>query len=181
MRVNQEDRPGVSDLPPPEVKKKVEKLTKRKLEDVLEAIPPIKKSTYQPIQIEPRDPIVNLPESVDTSPIGLFFLFVTPQLLNTIAEQTNEKAKQFYDDKETTSKERPWKTTTGTEIGGFLGVLLMTGLYKLPNTESYWNIDVEKPILLPIQRAFSLIRWEQIKRFLRISPHDPDFDSRGSN
>ena len=78
MRVNQEDRPGVSDLPPPEVKKKVEKLTKRKLEDVLEAISPIEKSTYQPIQIEPRDPIVNLPDSVNISLIGLFFLYVTP-------------------------------------------------------------------------------------------------------
>ena len=78
MRVNQEDRPGVSDSPPPEVKKKVEKLTKRKLEDVLKAIPPIKKSTYQPIQIEPRDPIINLPKNIDISLIGLFFLFVTP-------------------------------------------------------------------------------------------------------
>ena len=46
MRVNQEDRPGVSNLPPPEVKNKIEKLTKRKLKDVLEAIPPIKKSIY---------------------------------------------------------------------------------------------------------------------------------------
>ena len=46
MRVNQEDRPGVSNLPPPEVKNKIEKLTKRKLKDVLEVILLIKKSTY---------------------------------------------------------------------------------------------------------------------------------------
>ena len=106
-------------------------MTKRKLEDVLKAIPPIENSTYRPIRIEPHGPCVNLPKSIDTSPIDLFFLFVTPQLLDTIAEQTNKKARQLYDDKKTTSNKRPWKTTTGTEIGGFLDVLLMTGLYKL--------------------------------------------------
>ena len=41
MRTNQEDRPGVSDLPPPDVEKQVQKLAKRKLEDVIAAIPPI--------------------------------------------------------------------------------------------------------------------------------------------
>ena len=76
MSVNQEDRPGVSDLPPPEVTNKVEKLTKRKLEDILKAISPIENSTYQPIRIEPRGPYVNLFKSVDTSLINLFFLFV---------------------------------------------------------------------------------------------------------
>ena len=86
MRVNQEDGSGVLDLPPPEVINMVEKLTKRKLEDILKAIPPIENSTYQPIRIEPRGPYVNLPKSVDISPIDLFFLFVTPQLLDTIAE-----------------------------------------------------------------------------------------------
>ena len=97
----------------------------------------VKNSIYQPIRIEPRSLCVNLPKSIDLSLIGLFFLFVTPQLLDTVAEQINEKARQFYDDKETILKERPWKTITGTEIGGVLGVLLITGLYKLSNIESY--------------------------------------------
>ena len=118
-------------------------------------------------------------------------LFVTLQLLDTITEQTNEKARRYYDI-ETTSKEKTWRTitgteerlwrpTTGTEIGGFLGVLLISGLYKLPKTSSYWNNNLEKPFFLPIQRAFSLVRWEQIKHFFKISPHDPDFDSKGPN
>ena len=49
MRINQEDRPGVSDLPPPEIEKKVEKLAKYKLEDVISSIPLIKNSTYIPL------------------------------------------------------------------------------------------------------------------------------------
>ena len=46
MRINQEDRPGVSDLPPLEVERKVEKLAKQTLEEVITAIPPIENSTY---------------------------------------------------------------------------------------------------------------------------------------
>ena len=36
MRTNQEDRPGVSDLPPPDIEKQVQKLAKRKLEAAFE-------------------------------------------------------------------------------------------------------------------------------------------------
>ena len=46
MRINQEDRPEVSNLPTLKVKNKIEKLTKRKLKDVLKIILLIKKSIY---------------------------------------------------------------------------------------------------------------------------------------
>ena len=97
MRTNQEDRPGVSDLPPPEVEKEVKKLAKRKLEDVIDAIPPIKNLTYTLMRIDPRDPSVNLPVGMkDRSLIGLFSFFVPQWLLNTIADKTNVKAKRYY-------------------------------------------------------------------------------------
>ena len=97
MRTNQEDRPGVSDLPPPEVEKEVKKLAKRKLEDVINAIPPIENSTYTPMRIDPRDPSINLPIGMkDRSPIGFFSLFVPQWLLNTITDETNAKAKRYY-------------------------------------------------------------------------------------
>ena len=179
MRTNQEDRPGVSDLPPPEVEKEVKKLAKRKLEDVIDAIPPIENSTYTPMRIDPRDPSVNLPVGMkDRSPIGLFSLFVPQWLLNTIADETNAKAKRYYKG-ELKPQTRPWHDTTGTEIGAFFGVLLVSGLYKLPRTANYWNTHPDKPILVPIQRTFSLIRWEQIKRFFKIAPHDPTYNSKG--
>ena len=98
MRTNQEDRPGVSDLPPSQIEKKVEKLAKRKLEDVIATIPPIKNSTYTPIQIDPREPSVNnLTGIKDQSPFGLFSLFVPQWLLNTMAEETNNKAKRNHE------------------------------------------------------------------------------------
>ena len=79
MRVNQEDRPGVSNLPPPEIKNKVEKLTKRKLKNVLKAILSIKKSIYQPLRIKPRSSYIILPNNIiNIFSFSLFSLFVTP-------------------------------------------------------------------------------------------------------
>ena len=76
MRVNQEDRPGVSNFPPSDVEKQVKNLSKRKLKDVLSAIPPIKNSTYNPLQIEPSDSVVNPSLGLeDLSPFNLFSLF----------------------------------------------------------------------------------------------------------
>ena len=98
MRINQEDRPGVSDLPPLEVERKVEKLAKQTLEEVITAIPPIENSTYIPIQIDPRNPSVNLPTGMNgQSPIDLFFQFVPQWLLDTITSETNAKARRIYE------------------------------------------------------------------------------------
>ena len=77
MRTNQEDKPGVSDLPPLEIKKKVKKLAKRKLEDVINTIPPIKNLIYILMRIDPRDPFINLPIGIkNRSTISLFSLFI---------------------------------------------------------------------------------------------------------
>ena len=179
MRPNQEDRPGVSDLPPPEVEKEVQKLAKRTLEEVIAAIPPIGDSTYTPLLIKRRDTSVNSPAGLeDYSPFGLFSLFVPKWLLDTIAKETNEKAKRNYE-RELNPHARLWHDTTGAEIGAFLGVLLISGLYKQSKTANYWNTNPDKPLLILIQRTFSCNRWEQIKRFFKIAPHDPDYKPQG--
>ena len=77
MRVNQKNRPNISDLPPPEVKNKVKKLIKQTLKDVIIVIPPIKNLTYTPIQINPHNPSINLPtEWKDQLLFRLFSLFI---------------------------------------------------------------------------------------------------------
>ena len=98
MRTNQEDRPGVSDLPPPDIEKQVQKLAKRKLKDVITTIPPIENSTYVPIQIDSYDPFINLPIGIkDPSLLNLFSLFIPQWLLNTIANETNVKVRRSYE------------------------------------------------------------------------------------
>ena len=77
MRVNQEDRPGVSDLPSPEIKNKVEKLAKYTFEDVFKAIPLIKYLIYELLRIQLRNPVGNLLKNVDIFLFNLFSLFIT--------------------------------------------------------------------------------------------------------
>ena len=79
MRVNQEDKPGVFNLPPPEVQKKVEKLAKRSLKDIIIIIPSIKESIYQPLRIKPYKLVINLFLALkDLSLFSIFSLFITP-------------------------------------------------------------------------------------------------------
>ena len=96
----------------------------------------------------------------DQSPFSLFSLFVPQWLLNTRAEETNNKAKRNHEGELTPKPHtRPWHNTTGTELGAFLGVLLASGLYKLPRTTDCWNAELTKPLLVLIQRLISLVRW----------------------
>ena len=98
MRVNQEDRPDVSDLPFLEVKNKIKKLVKQTLKDVIIVIPLIKNSTYTLIQINPYNPSVNLSiEQKDQLLFRLFSLFIPQYLLNLIAKKTNFKVKRNYE------------------------------------------------------------------------------------
>ena len=52
MRLNQEDRPEVFDLLPPEVEKEVQKLAKRTFKDVITVILLIKNSIITPLLIK---------------------------------------------------------------------------------------------------------------------------------
>ena len=60
---------------------------------------------------------------------------------------------------------RNWTDTTGSEIEVFLCIILLMGLDRLPATEDYWNQRPDKPVIMPIQSAMSLYRFQQIKRF----------------
>ncbi len=50
---------------------------------------------------------------------------------------------------------------------------------RLFRTESYWNTYEESPIFMPIQSAMSLIRLEQLKRYLKNFNPSTDKDFKG--
>ena len=77
MRVNQKNRPEISNLPPLEIKNKIEKLTKYIFKNVLKAILLIKYLIYKPLRIQPRNPVKNLPKGIDIFLFNLFSLFIT--------------------------------------------------------------------------------------------------------
>ena len=78
-------------------------------------------------------------------------------------------------------KTRPWFDTTGEKMGVFLGVLLLQGEAKLGSTKNYWKCQTDRGCVPAIHYAMSLVRWHQIRRYLKISNPTTDLDSKGSD
>ena len=117
----------------------------------------------------------------------LFSLYITPLHLQLMAICTNynveNKQTQATEQQSVRSdgsdelesellkevKPRAWRETSGPEISTFIGVLLLQGICKLPRTKNHWNTQEGLNVNLPIYSAMSLVRWQQIKRYLKIS------------
>ena len=63
---------------------KVKKLAKRKLKDVLTAIPPIKRSAYKPLRIKPHSPHANLPPNITDLSVELMHRKKSDDLIASI-------------------------------------------------------------------------------------------------
>ena len=104
--------------------------TRKKLPEILEL--PTMSSDYQPLQIDDRPSTHNLPRT-NMSPEEIFGLFLPDSLLEEMARNTNLNANLHQVDFEEwendglTAKHpgpRYWKSTTGPELGVFLGIVL---------------------------------------------------------
>lgn len=129
-------------------------------------------SNYVPliISMRPLMPHETLQRKRQT-PYSLFQLFIPFFLLQIIANHTNLKAR--LERVEESKRQRPWHETTASEIGAFIEVLLYMGVTVMPRVPDYWNTDPKRAIHGLILGSLSRIRWEQIKRYLKISnPHD---------
>lgn len=74
---------------------------------------------------------------------------------------------------------REWHDISEWEIGCFLGIILLMGLDHSPSIEHYWYSESFRPFYPAIQKAMPLKRFEQIRRFFKISDPLNDADSFG--
>lgn len=192
MRVNEVEISKVPDEPPAAVKKalkdKRERKKKPSLKEVVNDVPPVS-ATYKAVHVDERSASLTVIGSKNMSPLQFFELYISAQHLEMIARHTNINAELKHEkasdgtlksdsEREMLSYPRPWKETTGAEIGVFLGILLMQGTCKLSRAKDYWNTHEDSPIIMSIQTAMSLVRWEQLKRYLKISNPKTDKDSK---
>ncbi len=168
MRANEEEIPSVPDTAPKAVQKLRKAKNKPSVQEILDTIEP-SSSTYRPIQVEDRPYRPKLPPGLVT-PLDFFSLFITPSMLEQISEFTNTKAQKT----ERTAKQRWWIPTSGAEIGVFVGILLSMGLHSINRRESYWDTHSDMHGNPEIPQAMALTRFDQIKRFLKLS--DPNTD-----
>jgi Transposase IS4 len=121
------------------------------------------------IRIPTRLGKANFPEELDPlNPIWLWSKFVTPEVLKTIATNTNEYESLRFEAREHTRCERAWKDLTGADIGAFIGAAMLMGIQPQPSLEDYWNCSEDKPVF-PVQKYMTRERFEQTSRYLKIN------------
>jgi hypothetical protein len=142
---------------------------KLKAQELIAQIPPRESVTFEPLKMNsPSPPILHLPHGVDIKePLALFSLFINDELWEIVAQNTNTYAEVKRRGKE--EHTRPWTPTYASEIKVFIGILIYMGVHKEPRIEHYWRRDLTKGPLHTIPLHMSLVRFEQLKRYLHIS------------
>lgn len=108
-----------------------------------------------------------IPHDIDLdSPLSIFRLLLPDSIWHTVVRNTNMNARQR---KHTSGRERPWHPTTYSEIMVFIGIVIYMGTFKSPQVSMYWSTDRREGPVHPIQFHMSLVRYEQLRRYLHIS------------
>lgn len=127
--------------------------------------------------VQTEGSVLPLPSGVDAQkPLDLFYLFFTDGIWDTIARNTNAYADAKRVSLPFQSQARPWAPTDANEIRVFVGLLIYMGIWKEQTTEGYWRTEKDAHLgpLHPARQCMGLIRFQQLKRYLQISPHTPD-------
>lgn len=187
MRVNEKEIAGVPDVPPPTVKKRLKTTEKRPLSSALKNISTFNPS-YQSMQFFEQSSEILLAANSDSSPLGLFQLFITVAHLALIAIHTNlnaatKRAQDVYQEEQNSGDDR--SEYSEEEAGGkeqFEGSEensgpkkqetsrpwyditadefgVFVGILLLQGKSHYWNCQTDKGCVPAIHRAMSQVRW----------------------
>ena len=112
--------------------------------------------------------IDHLPEDIDCqSPIQLFQLFFTDELLKTLVDHTNRYAEMYPPP--ISEGSRPWYPTTAPEFKAYLAVYIMSSVLTPPDITDFWSCADDIQGCQLINQHISKNRWMQIDRFFHIS------------
>ena len=130
------------------------------------ALPTTWSKKLKPVQIPPFTtpvgPLVPIPDT----PVAIFELFFTPNILDEIVTQSNRYAQQVLG--ESYNKYRP---LTQVEIRAYFGFCMLMAINHLPAIDDYWKRD---PIYnySPIAGRISRDRFREIGRYLHFVNND---------
>lgn len=114
----------------------------------------------------------HIPEGTERTAIGLWKLFFSDEILQAIVDHTNEYAEQQIT--LLPPRHRSWKSLNLPEFHAFLAVQIYMGLHCESDVEDYWNTNpVDGPLHLEVTKHIALGRFQQIDRFLHVSPPCP--------
>ena len=105
-----------------------------------ESLPPLKPGNipnFQPLHVNPRPSIINLPANASPDdPITIFSQFLTNKLLETMVQHTNKYA-ELKQPRDRTVESRYWHPVTLNKMRRFIAVQIYIGIYPMANTEEY--------------------------------------------
>jgi hypothetical protein len=135
---------------------------------------------FEPLQPSSRAPKLHLPPDINMdSPYAIFSLLFTEDIWEKISNSTNSyAASQRKGGAENEEAERPWKDTTAKEIRVFFGILIYMGVHDSQAVELYWREKPTEGPIHPVRLYMTLVRFQQIKRFLHISTPSQKLDKK---
>lgn len=145
MRVDEQEIPSVSDELPKQIAAFERRKNKPTKEQIIKKLPP-PSDAYKPLIIPHRElraseAALALIQAQKTSPLELFKLFWSDDLMAYLAVCTNEfAAHELEKQHEKRLKSRSWYPTWPAEIGVFLGVILFKGIFNLHQQQRYWQV-----------------------------------------
>ena len=110
-----------------------------------------------------REAQVQLDHIDDNLFASIFTQFFDEAILETIIANTNAYALS-----KGAGQGRPWEDLVRKDLLIFLAILIYLGLYPQNSIEELWNNNISGPIH-QISKEMTLIRFQQIKRYLHIS------------
>ena len=119
------------------------------------------------IQVPPFTSPVGPAVPVPPSPLGVFQLFFSEELLGEIVSQSNRYAKQVLEEEAYSQ----WDAIIVEELKAFIGFCLLMGVNRLPAIYDYWKRD---PFYRysPIADRISRKRFCDLFRFLHFADNE---------
>jgi len=118
----------------------------------------------------------NLPEDLKITPLSLFKLFFTDQLIDEMVNQTNMYALQCKKSKEIHLKKYPsarlnyWKDLNRDDIFVFIGLIIIMGIHKNTEYSDNWSKD---PLLsTKFSKYMPRNKFQLLQRYLHLDNND---------
>ena len=118
--------------------------------------------------------IKNRTLTVNSTPVDLMNVFITPDLVRTIAEETNRFAVERSDRR--LPHQQAWMPTNPEEIGAVIAIAVLMGIVQKPSVRSYWSNDplLQTPIF---SKTMSRDRFSLLLKYLHFVPKEEEIQN----
>jgi hypothetical protein len=119
-------------------------------------------------------------DPIETTPYTIFSGFFSNVMLEKIVKNTNAYANEHcaQETRQQRGEGRSWTALTVDELRVWFGIAFLMGVTVEPWVKDYWRPNDGINSYHPFTEFMSLLRYEQIKRFIHITdPHRADQDT----